>query len=142
MSRVRQGVEPSPALDTDRLPVPRSNLRIFSSLAEIGTAIPPTVPKLVLTVPSTLSYGYSRALFLDFAQNPLNLVLLTGLSEPGTLARWLAKEIWEPQQEAGSRYGRGKVGTEVKMERTIELEVSSLDITSRTHHCADAVIPA
>ncbi|GAA5860663.1 hypothetical protein JCM3774_006244 [Rhodotorula dairenensis] len=100
-----------------------SNLRIFSSLAEIGTAIPPAVPKLILTVPSTLSYGYSRALFLDFARNPLNLVLLTGLSEPGTLARWLAKEIWEPQQDVGAKYGQGKVGKEVKMDQIIELEM-------------------
>ncbi|KAG0654938.1 hypothetical protein C6P46_001333 [Rhodotorula mucilaginosa] len=100
-----------------------SNLRIFSSLAEIGNVIPPSVPKLILTVPSTLSYGYSRALFLDFARNPLNLVLLTSLSEPGTLARWLAEEVWEPQQDVGAKYGQGKVGKEVKMDQTIELEM-------------------
>lgn len=100
-----------------------SNLRIFSSLDEIATTIPPSVPKLILTVPSTLSYGYSRALFLDFARNPANLVLLTGLSEPGSLARWLAREVWEPQQEKGCKYGEGKVGKEVKMDQTIELEV-------------------
>ncbi|POY69950.1 hypothetical protein BMF94_7042 [Rhodotorula taiwanensis] len=104
-----------------------SNLRIFSSLAEIGSVIPPAVPKLVLTVPSTLSYGYSRALFLDFARNPQNLVLLTGLSEPGSLARWLVREIWEPQQDAGARYGQGKVGKEVKMDQTIELEAEEAD---------------
>lgn len=102
-----------------------SNLRIFSSLAEIGNVIPPSVPKLILTVPSTLSYGYSRALFLDFARNPLNLVLLTSLSEPGTLARWLAEEVWEPQQDVGAKYGQGKVGKEVKMDQTIELEVGA-----------------
>lgn len=85
-----------------------------------------------MTVPSTLSYGYSRALFLDFARNPQNLVLLTGLSEPGSLARWLAREIWEPQQDAGARYGQGKVGKEVKMDQTIELEVSSaIHLSSR-----------
>ena len=103
-----------------------SNLRIFSSLAEIGNVIPPSVPKLILTVPATLSYGYSRALFLDFARNPLNLVLLTSLSEPGTLARWLAEEVWAPQQDAGAKYGQGKVGKEVKMDQTIELEVRAL----------------
>ncbi|BGO93358.1 hypothetical protein NBRC10512_005524 [Rhodotorula toruloides] len=100
-----------------------ANLRIFSSLDEIATTIPPSVPKLILTVPSTLSYGYSRALFLDFARNPANLVLLTGLSEPGSLARWLAREVWEPQQEKGCKYGEGKVGKEVKMDQTIELEM-------------------
>lgn len=101
----------------------RSNLRIFSSLDEIAAAIPPTVPKLILTVPSTLSYGFSRALFLDFARTPANLVLLTGLSEPGSLSRWLAKEVWEPQQDDGCRYGQGRVGKEIQMDRVVELEV-------------------
>ncbi|KPV72470.1 uncharacterized protein RHOBADRAFT_55930 [Rhodotorula graminis WP1] len=100
-----------------------SNLRIFSSLDEIAAAIPPTVPKLILTVPSTLSYGFARALFLDFARSPANLVLLTGLSEPGSLARWLAKEVWEPQQDEGCKYGQGKVGKEVQMDRVVELEM-------------------
>jgi len=100
-----------------------SNLRIFSSLDEIAASIPPTVPKLILTVPSTLSYGFARALFLDFARTPSNLVLLTGLSEPGSLARWLAQEVWEPQQDEGCKYGQGKVGKEIKMDQTIELEV-------------------
>lgn len=81
------------------------------------------MPKLVLTTPSTLSYGYARALFLDFARNPANLVLLPGLSEPGSLARWLVKEMWEPAQDPGCRYGEGKVGKEVKMDKVVELEV-------------------
>ncbi|GAA6003530.1 uncharacterized protein JCM10292_000399 [Rhodotorula paludigena] len=100
-----------------------SNLRIFASLDEISATIPPSVPKLVLTTPSTLSYGYARALFLDFARNPANLVLLPGLSEPGSLARWLVKEMWEPAQDPGCRYGEGKVGKEVKMDKVVELEM-------------------
>ncbi|GAA6050576.1 hypothetical protein JCM3770_001470 [Rhodotorula araucariae] len=100
-----------------------SNLRIFSSLDEIAATIPPTVPKLILTVPSTLSYGFARALFLDFARTPANLVLLTGLSEPGSLARWLAKEVWEPMQDEGCAYGKGKVGKEIQMDRVVELEM-------------------
>ncbi|GAA5822558.1 hypothetical protein JCM11251_006378 [Rhodosporidiobolus azoricus] len=100
-----------------------SNLRIFSSLAEISSTIPPHVPKLILTVPSTLSYGFSRALFLDFARQPGNLVLLTGRSEPGSLARWLVEEVWEREQQGAEGYGSGKVGTEVKMDKVVELEM-------------------
>ncbi|GAA6017157.1 hypothetical protein JCM10207_002555 [Rhodosporidiobolus poonsookiae] len=100
-----------------------SNLRIFTSLDEISASIPPSVPKLILTVPSTLSYGFARALFLDFARTPQNLVVLTGLSEPGSLARWLAEEVWQKEQEEGGRYGQGQVGKEVQMDRTIELEM-------------------
>ncbi|GAA6030255.1 hypothetical protein JCM8097_009012 [Rhodosporidiobolus ruineniae] len=100
-----------------------SNLRIFGSLAEISSSIPPSVPKLILTVPSTLSYGFSRALFLDFARQPGNLVLLPGRSEPGSLARWLVEEVWEREQEEGRRYGKGQVGEVVQMNKKIELEM-------------------
>lgn len=102
-----------------------SNLKIFSSLSEISSSIPPHVPKLILTVPSTLSYGFSRALFLDFARQPGNLVLLTGRSDAGSLARWLVEEVWEKEQKEGKGYGRGMVGEEVKIDRTVELEVRS-----------------
>ncbi|GAA5907187.1 hypothetical protein JCM6882_008386 [Rhodosporidiobolus microsporus] len=100
-----------------------SNLRIFSSLSEISSTIPPSVPKLILTVPSTLSYGFSRALFLDFARQAGNLVLLTGRSEPGSLARWLVEEVWEREQQGREGYGKGQVGREVQMDRTVELEM-------------------
>ncbi|GAA5864968.1 hypothetical protein JCM8547_004253 [Rhodosporidiobolus lusitaniae] len=100
-----------------------ANLRIFTSLSEISSTIPPHIPKLILTVPSTLSYGFSRALFLDFARTPGNLVLLTGRSEAGSLARWLVEEVWEGEQEERARYGGGAVGSEVKMDRTVELEM-------------------
>ncbi|GAA5956213.1 hypothetical protein JCM21900_006839 [Sporobolomyces salmonicolor] len=100
-----------------------NNLKIFASLEEISASIPPSVPKLILTVPATLSYGFARALFLDFARQPNNLVLLTGRSDPGTLARWLVDEVWEQKQEEGRRYGEGAVGKEVKMDQVIELEM-------------------
>ncbi|GAA5910513.1 hypothetical protein JCM5296_003683 [Sporobolomyces johnsonii] len=100
-----------------------NNLKVFASLEEISASIPPSVPKLILTVPATLSYGFARALFLDFARQPNNLVLLTGRSDPGTLARWLVDEVWDQEQEEGRRYGEGAVGKEVKMDQVIELEM-------------------
>jgi cleavage and polyadenylation specificity factor subunit 2 len=102
-------------------------LKIFTSIEEFESSIPSTTRKLVLTVPSTLSYGYSREMFLKSSQNPLNLILLTSNSEQsGSLTRWLVEQVWEPaqQSEEGIRYGMGKVGKEVQMNQQIELEVS------------------
>ncbi|GAA5881219.1 hypothetical protein JCM16303_004848 [Sporobolomyces ruberrimus] len=99
------------------------NLKIFTSLEELESTIPSTVPKLVLTVPSTLSYGFARQLFVDFSRNPLNLIILTEKTQRGSLSRWLVEEVWEDGQEEGVRYGMGKVGREVRMDREIELDM-------------------
>lgn len=100
------------------------NLKIFTSLEELESTIPSTVPKLVLTVPSTLSYGFARQLFVDFSRNPLNLIILTEKTQRGSLSRWLVEEVWEEGQEEGVKYGMGKVGREVRMDMEIELDVS------------------
>ncbi|GAA5839806.1 hypothetical protein JCM5353_003769, partial [Sporobolomyces roseus] len=100
-----------------------SNLKIFTSLEELNMAIPASTPKLILTVPSTLSYGYARALFVDFSRQPQNLILLTEKTQRGSLSRWLVEEVWEAEQEDGAKYGEGKVGKEVQMDKTVELEM-------------------
>ncbi|GAA6060200.1 hypothetical protein JCM10212_002279 [Sporobolomyces blumeae] len=100
-----------------------SNLKIFSSIEELNSAVPSTTPRLIVTVPSTLSYGYARALFVDFARQPNHLVLLTEQTQRGSLANWLVKEVWEKEQDEGSKYGEGKVGKEVQMDKVIELEM-------------------
>ncbi|GAA5937690.1 cleavage polyadenylation factor subunit CFT2 [Sporobolomyces koalae] len=101
-----------------------SNLKIFTSIEELTAAIPASTPKLVLTVPSTLSYGYARTLFVDYARQPNNLIILTEKCHRGSLSRWLVEEVWERgQEQEGTRYGQGKVGKEVQMDNTIELDM-------------------
>ncbi|GAA5964649.1 hypothetical protein JCM3765_007657 [Sporobolomyces pararoseus] len=100
-----------------------SNLKIFTSMEDLHSSIPADTPKLVLTVPSTLSYGFARALFVDFSRNPQNLILLTEQTQKGSLSRWLVEEVWEPGQEDGVKYGQGKVGKEVQMDHQVELEM-------------------
>lgn len=100
-----------------------SNLRIYSTIEELNSDIPADVPKTILTVPSTLSHGFSRSLFIDFAKSPNNVVVLTGMSDDGTLARWLWSH-WNEKQPEGEKWGAGKVGSVVQMDETIPLEVS------------------
>ncbi|KAL8287338.1 hypothetical protein RQP46_003790 [Phenoliferia psychrophenolica] len=99
-----------------------TNLRIYSSLTELDAAIPSHISKLILTVPSTLSHGFSRALFVEFARQPLNVVVLSGTSDDGTLARWLFG-VWNDAQEEGDKWGKGKVGKVVEMGQTVELQM-------------------
>jgi len=115
---------------TELLKHSNSNLKIFSSLEELNMAIPTSTPKLILTVPSTLSYGYARALFVDFSRQPQNLILLTEKTQRGSLSRWLVEEVWEAEQEDGAKYGEGKVGKEVQMDKIVELEVRFFNYSS------------
>ncbi|BGP18072.1 hypothetical protein JCM10213_008391 [Rhodosporidiobolus nylandii] len=113
-----------------------ANLRIFPTLADLNAQIPPHVPKLILSTPSTLSHGTSRELFLQLGANPANLVLLTSRSDPGSLARWLAEEVWERQQMEQEGYGRGKVGREVRLQGRVEVEMK------RKHYLEGAELEA
>lgn len=106
-----------------------SNLRIYPSLESLNADIPPSVPKLILTVPSTLSYGFSRQLFIEFAKSPNNVVILTGKSEEGTLARWLWG-VWDGQQKEEEKWGKGKVGGVVQLDETKSIEVSLVILSS------------
>jgi cleavage and polyadenylation specificity factor subunit 2 len=84
---------------------------------------------VILTVPATLSHGYSRSLFIDFARSPNNVVVLTGMSDEGTLARWLWGE-WNEQQAVGEKWGQGKVGNVVQLNETVALQVSSDELAA------------
>lgn len=99
------------------------HLKIFKTLDEMHIVYPPSTPKLILTVPATLSHGYSRSLFVDFARSPSNVVILTQKGEEGTLARWLW-HTWNDRQQNGERWGEGKVGKEIQLGETLNLEVS------------------
>ncbi|KAK4049853.1 hypothetical protein OIV83_003909 [Microbotryomycetes sp. JL201] len=96
------------------------NLRMFASIEELHASIPRDAPKTILTVPATLSHGFSRSLFVDFAQTPTNVVLLTSRSDKGSLADWLWT-VWNEKQGENDRYGSGKVGNVIQLDQTISL---------------------
>lgn len=85
---------------------------------------------MILTVPSSLSHGYSRALFVDFARTPNNVVVLTSKGEAGSLARWLWG-VWNEKQSEGEQWGQGKVGRVIELGQTVELEVRFPSPSSR-----------
>lgn len=106
-------------------PLDFRHLRIFSSLAALDEAFPPSQPKLILAVPPSLSHGPSRTLLARFAQSPEDVVVLTQRGEAGSLARWLW-ERWEERQSPGARWGQGKVGAVVQPGDEFQIEVSSI----------------
>ncbi|KAH9931771.1 beta-lactamase-like protein [Amylocystis lapponica] len=81
-------------------------------------------PKLILAVPASLSHGPSRALFSQFAETPDNVVLLTGRSEEGTLGRVLF-DRWNDAQRDDTKWDRGKIGSNVMMDGSIRLTVTT-----------------
>lgn len=81
-------------------------------------------PKVILAVPASLSHGPSRALFASFAAIPDNVVMLTSRGEPGTLAR-LMHDRWNDSQREETKWDRGKIGSNVMLDRSMHLQVSS-----------------
>lgn len=79
-------------------------------------------PKLILAVPASLSHGPSRSLFAEFAAIPDNVILLTGRSEEGTLARALF-DRWNDSQRAGDKWDEGKLGSNVMLDGPLKLQV-------------------
>ncbi|SGY25443.1 BQ5605_C018g08616 [Microbotryum silenes-dioicae] len=98
------------------------NVRIYPSIEALNADIPPEVPKTILVTPLSLSHGFSRKLFVEFAQVPGNVVLLTQTSDEGSLTRWLFG-LWDEAQTEGEKWGEGKVGRAVKMDRTLDLKM-------------------
>ncbi|KAH9811778.1 beta-lactamase-like protein [Melampsora americana] len=66
------------------------NLRFFNSIEALERETPALQPKLILAVPLTMSYGFSRRLFTKHVGKPGNLVVLTSMGEKDSLTRWLA----------------------------------------------------
>jgi cleavage and polyadenylation specificity factor subunit 2 len=79
-------------------------------------------PKLILAVPASLSHGPSRLLFADFAAVPDNVILLTGRGEEGTFGRMLF-ERWNNSQRAEDKWDKGKLGSSVMLDGSLELRV-------------------
>lgn len=84
-------------------------------------------------MPASLSHGPSRVLFADFAAVPDNVVLLTGRGEEGTLGRELF-ERWNNSQRAEDKWDKGKLGNNVMLDGTLQLQVRPAN--PHTHlHC-------
>ncbi|KAL5488069.1 hypothetical protein ACEPAI_6177 [Sanghuangporus weigelae] len=95
-------------------PNPRALLHTYSSKD----------PKLILTVPLSLSHGSSRIIFSDFATAPDNVILLTSPGEVGTFARTLF-DIWNDEQRDDDKWNKGKLGRNVMLDRTLTLTMKS-----------------
>jgi cleavage and polyadenylation specificity factor subunit 2 len=79
-------------------------------------------PKLILAVPASMSHGPSRAMFVDFACIPDNVILLPGRGEEGTLARQLF-DRWEAGQRGDDKWDTGKIGRNIMLDGSMMLEV-------------------
>jgi cleavage and polyadenylation specificity factor subunit 2 len=99
-------------------------LRIFSSLAAMDEVVSPSDAKVVLAWPPSLTHGPSRKLFARMAGNEKDVVILTQHGQAGSLGRDLF-EKWESKQETSAHWGRGKVGSAVPINDSLEVEIHS-----------------
>ena len=86
-------------------------------------AYPSREPKLILSVPLSLSHGFSRSIFTEFASVPDNVLLLTSMGEEGTLARSLF-DIWNDEQREEEKWNKGKIGRNILLDRVLTVTVS------------------
>ena len=93
------------------------HLRLCHTMSELAKV---PSPKVVLASSADMESGFSRELFVQWAQNPTNSIILTSRSSPGTLARDLI--------ENG---GNGRK-IELDIKRRIELEGAELEEFMRT----------
>jgi cleavage and polyadenylation specificity factor subunit 2 len=108
---------------SDHIILSTRNLKTFQSLETLYASFPPTQPKLILAYPASLSFGFSRRLFIDqFASVPGNVVLLSGKGEPDSLSRYLW-EKWNEGQAPGNKWGEGGIGEEVAADLQLQVKV-------------------
>ena len=120
-AHIKPGIEPSFILD---------NFRFFPSVADLNAAFPVDAPRCIVSVPSTLSYGYSRSLFPTFAAAHGNLVILALPTQAGSLSEMIWQS-WENGQD-GTETGNaaGKVGEIVDLAGVhLSLEVRLLHVS-------------
>ncbi|KAI9345550.1 beta-lactamase-like protein [Obelidium mucronatum] len=67
-----------------RLPFDFTHIKAIHSLEEIDLS--PT-PKVIFASSMSMETGFSRLIFLEWCQSPMNLVLLPDRGDPGTLSR-------------------------------------------------------
>lgn len=100
----------------------RSHVQFFSDPQALLNRHSSKDPKLILAVPTSMSHGPSRNVFVDFAVVPENVILLTGRSEEGTLSRVLF-DRWNALQQPEDRWDMGKIGNAIHLDGTLKLQV-------------------
>jgi len=97
-----------------------NNVKFFPSIEAFNKTYPPTatspIPKVILSVPESFSYGFSRVLFTEYATKEGNLIILNGPGEQGSLANVLFQR-WKVAQNADETWGnaKGRVGKAVHL---------------------------
>ncbi|XP_055677061.1 probable cleavage and polyadenylation specificity factor subunit 2 [Lutzomyia longipalpis] len=93
------------------------HLKLCHNLSELASV---PSPKVVLASSTDMECGYSRELFVQWAQNPNNSIIITSRTTPGTLARDLI-----------DNGGNGRK-IELDVSRRVELEGTELEEFQRT----------
>ncbi|XP_031632233.1 probable cleavage and polyadenylation specificity factor subunit 2 [Contarinia nasturtii] len=93
------------------------HLQLCHTLAELQKV---PSPKVVLCSTTDMESGYSRELFIQWASNPNNSIIITSRSSPGTLARDLL-----------DNGGNGRK-IEIDVRRRVDIEGAELDEYMRT----------
>ncbi|KAG8232889.1 hypothetical protein J437_LFUL004759 [Ladona fulva] len=88
------------------------HLQLCHSIAELGRV---PSPKVVLASMPDMECGFSRDLFLQWCSNPLNSIIITNRTSPGTLARQLMEN------------GGGGRQITLEIKRRVRLEGAELD---------------
>lgn len=110
------------------------HVHFYSSPQELEAAYPPHAAKCILTVPSTLSYGFSRAMAPSFLPTSGNVLILTTKPEPGTLAHWLFQRWQDAQESAAWGNDQGKLGSVTELQsEDLQLTVSFSSISVRNN---------
>ena len=101
----------------------RRHVRFYPTAASFLASPHLDQPKVILAVPPNLSHGSSRKLLTTFAENPGNVLLLTAMSEQGTLGDDLFK-MWNDRQTEVDKWGNGRVGEIVRVRQEVPVQVS------------------
>ncbi|KZT38353.1 hypothetical protein SISSUDRAFT_1021621 [Sistotremastrum suecicum HHB10207 ss-3] len=100
------------------------HLELFSSPRALLDRYSSKEPKVLIAVPLSLSSGFSRQIFSEFALIPENIVLLTSRAPQGTLSDRLF-DFWSSQQSDSDKWEKGKVGKVVKLNGSMKLKMNA-----------------
>lgn len=104
---------------------------MFESPEQLLARYPAEHPKLVLSAPDSLSYGYSRQLLVStFLSSPRGLILLTNPGPPASMTSHIFN-LWNGRQPSSTRFGTGKVGEIVDFDKQQATEAITSSTTIR-----------
>jgi Cft2 family RNA processing exonuclease len=85
-------------------------------------------PKVVLATDLSLDYGFSKALLLAWAADPLNLVLLTQRGHGDSVARELLRGV---KAQADGKAAAGTIAASVVAQQHVQRVVVEVSVISR-----------